>query len=199
MKVSRVVRDVALVAAAGSCLAVGTSRASSVLALSVEDQARLANLVVAGEVVQVRGVENPTQGIESAVTLRVTTVLKGDVRTGKTLVFHTRSGEVNGVVSSAVGEAVLARGQKVLAFIEDVDGRLYNLGLSMGVWNVVRDATGVSYVRALQDGLEVVGPTPVERGPIAAADMATRVAHAIANPTFDEPMLRSTRLTGGTP
>ena len=78
-------------------------------------------------------------GLETEVHLRVTSVFKGDVRRGDLVIFHTRSGELDGEISEAVGEARFKTGRQSLVFIEEIDGRNYNLGLSMGVWNLVED------------------------------------------------------------
>ena len=173
-------------------LAAASAWASSVIGLSVEDQARLSQLVVVGEVLNQRGVNHPVNGLETAVTLKVSDVLKGDVRKGRAITFHTRGGEVDGEISEATGEAVFRSGQKVLVFIESVDGRLYNLGLSMGVWNVNEDRAGDTiFTRALQDGLAVVGEDAVQMGPISYGDMKARVSYAGRNPRFDNEMLRN--------
>jgi hypothetical protein len=113
-----------------------------VIGLSVEDQARLSTLVVAGKVTGQQGVDHPENGLETAVSLTVTDVLKGDVRRGDVVVFHTRSGRVGDELSEAIGEAKLQTGQEVLVFVEEVEGRRYNLGLSMGVWNLRPSAAG---------------------------------------------------------
>jgi len=173
-----------------ACLLATGAMASSVLGLSIEDQARLSQLVVVGEVMSQKGVIHAQNGYETVVRLRVTDVLKGKVQEGQTLVFHTRSGEVDGVISEALGEAMLRTGQKYLVFIESVDGRLYNLGLSMGVWNVAEDGGGMRFTRALEDGLEVVGDVAPEHGPLSLPEMASRVSVAERQPAFDHPFLR---------
>ncbi len=173
-------------------LAVGSAAASTVIGLSVEDQARLSSFVVVGEVVGQRGVIHETQGIETAVTLRVTDVLKGDVRRGEAVTFHTRGGEVNGEISEAVGEAQFRSGQKVLVFVESVEGRLYTLGLSMGAWTVNEDRHGaMSFTRALQDDLQVIGEERVEHGPLSYDEMRSRVLYAQRHPAFDNENLRA--------
>jgi hypothetical protein len=167
-------------------------QASTVIGLSVEDQARLSEMVVVGEVLAMRGVEHPVQGIETAVTLRVTDVLKGDVRRGQSVVFHTRSGQVGPEVSEALGEAVLHPGQRILVFIESVEGRRYNLGLSMGVWDVHEDGAGARLLtRAVQDGLSVVGEAAVEPGPLTMDEMTSRIERAARNPRFDNERLKA--------
>jgi hypothetical protein len=172
-------------------VSVGTAAASSVLGLSIEDQARLSKFVVVGDVVAMKGIEHPRYGIETAVKLRVAAVLKGEIRPGQFLLFHLRGGEVKGVISEALGEATLVPGQRVLIFIEQVEGRLYNLGLSMGVWDLSQDEAGATRVtRALRDGLEVVGGTEIEHGPLALDDLAARVEASIRNPRFDDETLR---------
>jgi hypothetical protein len=193
-------RRAGVAAAAAALLAAGagSAQASTVIGLSIEDQARLSRMVVVGEVAALRGQDHPVHGIETAVTFRVTDVLKGDVRAGRTVVFHTRGGEAAGVISEAVGEAVLRPGQKALVFIEEVDGRLYNLGLSMSVWDVQEDRSGArSFTRALTDGLMVVGEAVVERGPVTFEEMAARVGYARRNPRFDDETLRAARGQGG--
>jgi len=169
----------------------GSAFASTVVGLSIEDQARLARLVVVGEVEALAPIDHPELGIETAVTLRVIDALKGQVASGSNVIFHTREGAIGGVTSEAPGEAHLKVGQKVLVFIESVDGRLYNLGLSMGVWNVVeRDGALAEFTRAVTDGLEVVGEDQVEWGPVAYGDMASRIAWTASHPEFESPMLR---------
>jgi hypothetical protein len=176
---------------AGCVLAFGALNASTVIGLTVEDQARLSRYVVVGEVVAQRGVDDVENGLETEVTLRVTSALKGNVRPGQALAFHTRSGELNGEISTAIGEADLRTGQRVLVFIEEIDGRLYNIGLSYGVFNVQENARGrVSVVRALQDGLEIVGGEEVGNGPFTIEDIRTRVGYAAKHPRFDSTVVR---------
>jgi hypothetical protein len=182
-----------IVAAAVFVLALGALHASTVIGLTIEDQARLSMHVVVGVVTGQQGVDDPENGLETAVTLRVVNVLKGDSRNGDALVFHTRSGELDGEISTAIGEAALKTGQKVLVFIEDIDGRLYNIGLSYGVFRVNEDARGrLSLVRAVEDGLEVVDDAGVGHGPFTFEDIRTRVDFAAKHPRFDNPMVEST-------
>lgn len=177
---------------AGACVfALGVVHASSVIGLTVEDQARLSRHVVVGEVVSQRGVDDPLNGLETEVTLKVVSALKGGARPGQTLAFHTRSGELNGEISTAVGETVLRTGQRVLVFVEEIDGRLYNLGLSYGVFQVHENGKGrLSVVRDLQDGLDIVGDEEVGNGPFPIEDIRTRVAYAQRHPKFDSPIVR---------
>ena len=184
-----------LVASVLLLAAAGAASASTVLGLSIEDQVRLSDLVVLGEVVSLEGVVHPEQGIETAVTLKVSEALKGAARPGDLVVFHTRSGQVGDEISEAVGEAVFRVGQKTLVLVESIDGRLYNLGLSMGVWDVLESRGGrLSVARALQDGLNVVGDAAVEMGPLPLRDLARRVTFALDHTEFDEPMLRDARV-----
>jgi hypothetical protein len=170
---------------------VGIAHASTVVGLSIEDQARLSKFVVVGEVVSLVGSEHPQHGIETEVTLEVTDALMGRVSAGDAFVFHTRSGAVDGVLSHAEGEADLRVGQKVLVFVEEIGGRRYNLGLSMGVFHVQeRDGAVMSFTRAITDGLEVIDAERVELGPITYRDMASRVAWASRKTEFDSPVLR---------
>jgi hypothetical protein len=173
-------------------LAATAASASTVIGLSLEDQARLSQFVVVGEVVGQQGVMHESQGLETQVRLRVTDVLKGSARPGQTIVFHTRGGALDGELSEALGEAVFRPGQNVLVFVESVNGRLYNLGLSMGVWELHEDgAGGEVFTRAIQDGLTVIGEAAVEPGPLTRDEMRSRVELASRRPEFDNEMLRS--------
>lgn len=178
-------------------LTCGTVGASTVLGLSIEDQARLSKWVVVGEVVSQKSIDHPEFGIETAVTLRVTDVLRGKLHREDTVVFHTRQGVVGTEISETPGEASFSVGQQTLVFIEEVDGRLYNLGLSMGVWNVHPGRAGATLLtRAITDGLEVVGEEAVESGPIDLREMFSRVADGERRADFDNPMLREAALVG---
>ena len=177
---------------AGICLfALGAVHASTVIGLTVEDQTRLSRYVVIGQIVAQKGVDHPLNGLETEVTLRVVSALKGDVKPGQAIAFHTRSGELNGEISTADGEAVLHTGQRILVFVEEIEGRLYNLGLSYGVFQVQENAKGrQSVVRDLQDGLEVVGEEEVGNGPFTIEDIQTRVSYANKHPRFDSAIVR---------
>jgi len=180
-------------AAVVTALGAGTVSASSVLGLTLEDQTRLSRYVVIGIVTAQQGVDHPENGLETSVTLRVTNTLKGAVRPGSDLVFHTRSGELNGESSVAIGETVLKTGQRILVFVEEIDGRLYNLGLSYGVFNALQDAAGrQSFVRAVQDDLQIVDDAGVGPGPFTLEDVRTRVTWAERHPRFDNPTVEAT-------
>jgi hypothetical protein len=82
-------------------------------------------------------------------------------------------------------------GQRVLVFVEEIEGRLYNLGLSYGVYQVKENAKGrQSVVRDLQDGLEIVGEEAVGNGPFTMEDIHTRVAYASRHRRFDSAIVR---------
>jgi hypothetical protein len=179
---------------AAAALCAVPALASSVIGLTIEDQARLAKHVVLGTVVSQVGVDDPENGIETEVTITVKRDLKGIAAKGDTLVFRTRSGQVGDEVSAAEGEAVFHTGKPVLVFLEDIDGQLHNLGLSMGVFSVSEDKNGRVHVRRdIQDGLEIMGDTPVEMGPLPLEAMAARVKKAIDQPAFDSPVLREAK------
>lgn len=179
---------------AALALAAVPASASTVIGMSVEDHARLSKHVVLGTIVSQVGIEDPEMGIETAVTIKVRHDFKRQAAAGELLTFHIRSGEVGDVVSTAEGEAVFQTGKSALVFLEDIDGTLYNIGLSSGVWNVLEDKKGgVSFTRALQDGLEVVGGQ-FEMGPVSFHGMQGRINAAIHKPEFDNAILREARL-----
>lgn len=186
MRIARI-----LTVAALAVMGAGSAMASTVLGLTLEDQARLSRDVVIGTVVAQQGVDHPDNGIETAVTLRIDTALKGTVPAGGTLVFHTRGGEVDGTYSKALGEAELLTGKRYLVFVEEIDGRLYNIGLSYGVFDVLEDSRGrLVFTRAITDGLEIAADEGVGNGPFTLDDIAARVAYAARRTQFDHPMVR---------
>jgi hypothetical protein len=171
--------------------ATGTALASTVIGLTIEDQARLSSYVALGEVTALRGVDHPANGLETEVTLRVERIWKGGARPGETVVFHTRSGEANGEVSRAVGEVDLRVGQRILVFVESIDGRPYNLGLSYGVFEAIEDRQGrLAFRRSVADGLEIVGGDEVGDGPFSVEEVTAKIAWAATHPRFDNPMVR---------
>ena len=175
-------------------LAAVPAYASTVIGMSVEDHARLSKHVVLGTIVSQVGIDDPETGIETAVTIKVRHDFKRQAAAGDLVTFHIRSGEVDGEISEAVGEAVFQNGKVALVFVEEVNGKLYNVGLSSGVWNVLEDKKGgMSFTRALRDGLEVVGGT-FEMGPVSFHGMQGRVNAAMHKPDFDNPLLREARL-----
>ena len=173
---------------AAAALWAGSAYASTVLGLTVEDQTRLSRHVVMGVVTGQQGVDHPENGLETAVTLRVLTAFKGGARPGTSVVFHT----LNGESSIAVGEAVFRTGQRVLVFVEEIDGRLYNLGLSYGVFNALEDRQGrPSFMRAVQDDLQIIDDAGVGLGPLTLEDMRNRIAWAEKHPRFDNPNVQA--------
>jgi hypothetical protein len=182
------------IAVAALLLAAVPASASTVIGMSVEDQARLSRHVVLGTIVSQIGIDDPEMGIETEVTIKVKHDFKKLAAAGDLIVFHTRSGQVGEEISTAVGEAVFHTGKPVLVFIEDIDGKLYNLGLSSGVFDVREGKGGVTFTRALQDGLDVYGDVPLELGPIPIQAMTRRVAAAMQKPDFDNPILREARV-----
>ena len=193
---SKALRLASCVAVAG-LLTASAATASTVLGLTIEDQARLATWVVGGEVTALQGVDHPENGLETAVTLRVERSFKGKVRPGDELVFHTRSGELNGERSTAIGEAVFNVGSRVLVFVETIDGRPYNIGLSYGVFNILEDRRGRrAAVRALQNSLEIYDDAKVGNGPFTLEEIGARVNHAARNPRFDNELVRES-MRGG--
>jgi hypothetical protein len=180
---------------AALAFAAAPASASTVIGMSIEDQARLSRHVVLGTIVSQVGIDDPEMGIETEVTIEVKHDFKRVARAGEKIVFNIRSGQVGEEVSTAVGEAVFQTGRPALVFIEEIDGKLYNLGLSSGVFDVHESKKGgVTFTRALQDGLDVFGDVPFELGPISMQGMAARIAAAERKPEFDHPMLREARL-----
>jgi len=178
-------------AMAALAVSAGPASASTVLNVSIEDMARLSKFVVVGKVVGQQGGVHEDNGIETSVSLRVIDSFKGTARAGTTLVFHTRGGEHDGVISHAVGDAVFKTGQIYLVFIEEIDGRLYNVGLSTGIWDV-RSGQPRTFVRTLQDGLVLVGDDQLENGPIPYTEMRGRVRFTATHPQFENQVLQTT-------
>ena len=86
--------------------------ASTVIGMSVEDHARLSKHVVLGTIVSQVGIDDAEMGIETEVTIKVRHDFKRQAAAGDLVTFHIRSGEIDGVISTAVPRPSFATTKK---------------------------------------------------------------------------------------
>lgn len=120
----------------------GQALASTVVPLSTDDMALLADAVVVGQV------EDQTTRLESGmiytdIVLDIQEVWKGSLQAPTHLVVRTLGGEHNGVVASVAGSPGFARGEETLLYLEqNKKGEWKVLGLNQGKWHIQRQPDG---------------------------------------------------------
>jgi hypothetical protein len=137
-----VVYGLAIAAAAGVALLQPVPAAASVVqALSLEQLTHKAEVIVVGT-----GTERSSRyGLDGKlivtdVSMKVDTVLKGDVKAGSTLVATVLGGRIDDVALQVPGEASLPIGQRVIAFLyhSPASGDLRVVGMAQGVLTLVQ-------------------------------------------------------------
>ncbi|RME22012.1 MAG: hypothetical protein D6806_13645 [Deltaproteobacteria bacterium] len=121
--------------------AVSMARATVLLPLQVEDMARLAPLVVIGEVNEVRCEWNEKHTkIYTTATITVKEVLKGR-KALSTVTVRTIGGRLDDVVAEPAGMPRFSVGERVAVFLEPrKDGKGYNtVGMYLGKYQIAKD------------------------------------------------------------
>jgi hypothetical protein len=112
------------------------ARASVVLALSLEDLTRKAELIVLGVPTEQQARRHlDGKLIVTDVRVRVDDVLKGSAKRGQTVLATVLGGKLDGVALQVPGEAHLPLGQRLLLFLyrAPASGDLRVVGMSQGV------------------------------------------------------------------
>ena len=111
------------------------ARASVVLALSLEELTRKAELIVLGVATEQQARRHfDGKLIVTDVSLRVDDVLKGSAKRGQTVVTTLLGGKLDGLALQVPGEANLPVGQRLLVFLyhAPASGDLRVVGMSQG-------------------------------------------------------------------
>ncbi len=115
---------------------VGPALATMVRSASVEKMIDASHVIIVGRVVGQRAFRLDDGSILTGVAIRVEESLKGDLRQGARVEITAYGGELEGQRAVTLGEATYKKGERVLLQLEEIDGRLHTLGLSMGKWTV---------------------------------------------------------------
>jgi hypothetical protein len=113
-----------------------SARASVVLALSLEDLTRKADVIVLGVPIEQQArAQGHGKLIVTDVSVRVDDVLKGAAKSGQNVVATLLGGTLDGLALQVPGEASLTIGQRVLIFLQrtPASGELHVVGMSQGV------------------------------------------------------------------
>ncbi len=113
-----------------------SAHASVVLALSLEDLTRKADLIaIVVPTEQQSRMRDDQHLIVTDVSLRLEQVLKGDLKPGQTAVATLLGGRIGQLALQVPGEASLPVGQRVLVFLQHAppEGELHAVGMSQGV------------------------------------------------------------------
>lgn len=167
-------------------LLVGLPAAASVLLpLTVEDLAGMSELVIIGEVNEVRSeVDQTGTRIHTRVTITPEETLKGAVK-GATVEIKFLGGEIGDIVAKMPGAPTFRAGERVLVFLEpreDGDGYL-TLAMYLGKFELVHDAkTGQELaVRQPQaKGVALAGDeNPVRRQDVISLDEVRKIVRQV--------------------
>lgn len=117
------------------------AQASVVKALSLEELTHKAEVIVLGTATERQsryGVDGKL--IVTDVSMKVETALKGDVKSGQTLIATVLGGRIDDVALQVPGEANLPVGQRVIAFLyhSPASGDLRVVGMAQGVLSLVQ-------------------------------------------------------------
>ncbi len=167
MKLRRIVAGIIV-----SCVtcSVGPALATMVRSVSLEETIDASHAIVVGRVIGQRGYRLDDSSILTGVAIRIEESLKGDLRQGARVEITAYGGELEGQRAVTVGEATYKKGERVLLQLEEIDGRLHTIGLSMGKWNVVEDERGRRHITRNLSGLGLVGGVKMTEGPIMLED-----------------------------
>jgi len=149
---------------------VGPALATMVRSASVEEMIEASHAIIVGRVVGQRAFRLDDGSILTGVAIRVEESLKGDLRVGERIEISAYGGELEGQRAVTLGEATYRKGERVLLQLEEIDGRLHTIGLSMGKWNVVEDERGRRHITRNLSGLGLVGGVKMTEGPISLED-----------------------------
>jgi hypothetical protein len=154
--------------------------ATVLVSSDVGSLARDARAIARGRVVSVEGrLTDDRRGIETLVTLDVDTYLKGAL--GSKLQFRVPGGEVGRYRSIFVGAPRFEVDQQVIVFLGASGPAVpHILGLSEGVFRVVRSSAANGWLVTPPAALPVAQPTTIVRGdpsrqPMPLADFEQRI------------------------
>ncbi len=163
-------RLVAGIVAAWIACSLGPALATTVRSASLEETIDASHAIIVGRVIGHRAFRLDDGRIMTGVAVRVEESLKGDLRPGDRVEISTYGGELEGRRAVTLGEATYRRGERVLLQLEEIDGRLHTIGLSMGKWAVSEDERGRRHITRDLSGLGIVGGVKMTQGPIPMED-----------------------------
>ena len=153
------------------CSSVGSTRATSVLAVDVAEMTQLSEWIVNARVVGIAPADlrRDGRGLFTDVTLEIDEVYKGQ-RVPARYVLRLAGGVgADGLALTVPGMPVFSRGERVVLFLERTRDGHVPCGLGQGVWRVARTSDGGDWVQQATHGLHMMA-----RG----ADGRLRTVHA---------------------
>ena len=162
-----------------------------VLALSLEDLTRKADVIVLGvptEHQSRRGIDGKL--IVTDVSMKVETALKGNAKAGDTLVATLLGGRIGDLALQVPGEASLPIGQRVIVFLyrSPASGDLRVVGMAQGVLALAQRGGGTMVLPG-GGGAELVAPdaqgqvqdaAAAMSGPVPLGDLLDRIRQLVA-------------------
>lgn len=163
---------------AGSLAAASTAEATTMYYLDVEQLVELSDVVVTGRVVAARTFIGDHDRISTAWSIEIEQVHEGQNVAG-VIEIEQWGGELNGEVLYIPGDARFVRGERVMVFLREVDGRYFLSAMGQSKFTVGELPTPTIRLD-LEPG--VLAPAETERAPLGV--VATPVAE-LASPAPD--------------
>lgn len=178
----------AVVTAVALGFLVGRAEASVVLALDMRELVQGSAQVVVATALRQESRYDSRRRIVTDVTLRVDQTLKGESRTGDTLVVRRLGGAIGEIGMRVEGEPAFAVGQRSIVFARRTPaGVLRPVGMAQGVMPIQRidgremvtsNGHGLSLLRRLADG-RLVGGQPAITVPRALEDVLAQIRDVV--------------------
>ncbi len=134
-------------------LAAPSARATTIIDRSLPQMAKHSTLVVRGNVLDKRSEWGPRRAyIATRVRLKLTEVMKGNVRIGDELTILQSGGVVDGIGQNVSGAAKFEPGEEVVVFLETskkTAGEFVLSSMAASKFKVTRDDKGVQLSRDL--------------------------------------------------
>lgn len=150
----------------GLPLATETLLASTFLSAEFREVVSEASTIVRGRVTDVRALRSPAGDVESAVTIAVETVLKGEA--DRFVTMHVPGGVIGRYRTVMVGAPVMRPGEQAVFFLKSAPGNtLRPVGLVQGVYRVTASPGSIGMVHApVVPGVNTASSGRVIRGDV---------------------------------
>ena len=153
--------------------------------LSFEDAAKRSSLILTGRVIDVRSYMAPFHDAGEVmftdVTVRIETVLKGTPATDEVTI-QVLGGRIGTAFQRCLESATYEKGERVLVFLREYNGKLWNTGWLQGKYTIAADGATVKgnvqfpierdvSIETVRSWLQAIRPSlaPAERAPGGAS------------------------------
>lgn len=134
--------------------------ATVVRALSLQQKAELAPVILHGEVLSIAVKSDPHAArLETLIEVKVLEAIKGEVRAGQVVTLWQGGGELGEVKHHVPGQSRFTKGEQAILFLEPVPGgQLVEIGIGIGKYAIEKTATGTQVTHHPKVGLAITEP-----------------------------------------